>query len=117
MKGGEPLTEKRENIMGKVHGKYEYEKRKITRGGDDFITWEYKIKNRDTWVEFKYIIEISKTALNIEPLLLPYPIPETIKSEGEYLVKRWLDNGKEERIRGLVHSKGIGVMFGVEWRQ
>lgn len=103
--------------MSVVYGKYEYEKREISKGGDDFRTWEYKVRNRDTGVEFKYIIETSKTVFSIDPLLLPYPIPETVKSEGEYLVKKWLDNGKEERIRGVVHSKGIGVMFGIEWKQ
>jgi len=103
--------------MSIKHGKYEYEKIEVTRGGDDFRTWEYRIRNIDTRIEFKYIIEISKTALNVDPSILPYPIPITIKSEGEYLVKMWLNDGREERIRGLVHSKGIGVVFGIEWKQ
>ena len=103
--------------MSTIYGKYEYEKREISRGGDDRRTWEYKVRDRDTGVEFKYLIEISKTVFKIEPLLLPYPIPETVESEGDYLVKKWLDNGMEKRIRMVVHSRGIGVMFGVEWKQ
>ena len=99
------------------HGKYEYEKIEVTRKGDDFRAWEYRIRNRDSGAEFRYIIEIAKTALSTSPLTLPYPIPQVIETEGEYLVKKWLDGGKEERIRGTVHTKGIGVIFGLEWKQ
>ena len=53
--------------MGTIYGKYEYEKREISRGGDDRRTWEYKVRDRDTGVEFKYLIEISKPVFKIEP--------------------------------------------------
>jgi hypothetical protein len=106
-----------EDVMTTRYGKYEYEKIEVTMGGDDFRAWDYRMRNRDTGVEFKYIIEIAKTALNTSPLTLPYPIPQAIETEGEYLVKKWLDDGREERIRGLVHSKGIGMVFGIEWKQ
>jgi hypothetical protein len=106
-----------EDVMSIRHGKYEYEKIEVTRGGDDFRTWEYRVRNVDRGIEFKYSIEISKTTLNTSPLTLPYPIPQVIETEGEYLIKKWLDDGREERIRGIVHSKGIGVVFGIEWKQ
>jgi hypothetical protein len=91
------------------YGKYEYEKIEITKRGEDFRTWEYRIRNTDSGVEFRYIIEITKTALSVEASILPDPIPQTIESEGEYLVKMWLNDGREERIRAIAHSRGIGV--------
>lgn len=69
--------------MSTIYGKYEYEKKEISREGDNRRTWEYKIRDRDRGVEFKYLIEISKTVFEIERLLLPYPITETVESEGE----------------------------------
>jgi len=93
--------------MEGVHGNYEYEKKEVTKAGEDFRVWEYRIKNVKTDKQFKYIIEIPKAMLNSKDLFLVYPIKQIVETEGEFLVKKWLQGDREERTRARVGKKGV----------
>ena len=100
------------------YGKYECQMDEMTKDEEaDFLVYNYRIRNKDTGVRFNYIIEIAKTVLGTSTLTLPYPIPQVIEDGGYDLVKKWLDGEREEKIRATVHSKGTGVVFGIEWKQ
>ncbi|MGA2467340.1 MAG: hypothetical protein ABSH06_23715 [Thermodesulfobacteriota bacterium] len=90
--------------MGTIYGKYEYEKREISKEESDFKTWEYKIKNTSTGVKFKCIVDISKKAFS------------KVKNQIQGIVEELLDDGKEERIHIVIDPKG-GIRFHAKWKR
>jgi hypothetical protein len=88
---------------------YEFEVINTSKGGDDFETWEYKIKNSKTGVGFNYIIQITKTALSCDPKGLISPVYEIVNTKGESLVKSWLNEGRETRLRAFISENNLAL--------
>jgi len=95
--------------MGKF-GNYEYEVIDTSQRGDDFKTLEYKIRNSETRVEFKYTIQITVTALNCDPRTLMSPIYEIVNTRGEFLVKNWLSKSKEVDVRVKISERNLSFL-------
>ncbi len=100
--------------MGETYGDYDIEKKEISQSGDEYQTWEYTIKNIKTGKQFKYVIDITKTALSCERSALQNP--EAVFTEGESLVNQWLDERREERLHASVVEKGV-TMMETKWQR
>ncbi len=94
--------------MTYTHGNYEYEKEDLPHTGGS-KPWLYSITNTETGNKFSYKIAISDTLLgsknNLEEL------QKIADSQGEHLVKTWLDKKLEEKRQAFV-----SVDYGIKER-
>ena len=93
-----------EEIYKFTHGIYECEKELLAKIGD-FEQWLYKVKNSKTGNAFQYKVAITDSALVTEALR--QDIQSTVDTKGDYLVKKWLDKNREEKIQAWVETKWI----------
>lgn len=91
--------------MAAKYNNYEYEKKEVTRHGDDFRDWIINVRNSETQNEFQYRISITGTALACRDL--ETRIQNAVDSEGESLVQEWLEEGKEQKIQCIVSTMRV----------
>lgn len=83
---------------------YEYIREQLLKTGD-FEDWIFHIKNNKTGVEFEYRISITGSALNSKGQM--EEIQNAVDTLGESLVKKWLNERKEEKIQCRVSTVNI----------
>ena len=86
------------------HGVYEFNKEQLAKAGDH-EQWLFRVRNTETGNAFTYKVAISGSALASEGL--PEDIQLTVKSQGDHLVKSWLDKNIEAQVQAMVTTQNI----------
>ena len=90
-----------------AYGKYNFKKVALGTRGDYPKDILFKIENKESGKSFNYIIEISDSAFETGTDELDLNVREAVKTEGDCLVKEWLDEGKEENLQVRITTTGI----------
>ena len=87
------------------YGKYEYQKEHLPKSGD-FDDCLYKVKNTESGKNFDYRMNMSASSLATSTGL-PTDVQLAVATKGDNLVKKWLDEEKEEKIQVRITTVGI----------
>ena len=91
--------------MAYTYGNYKYEKKELPYTGGS-KQWLYSITNTETVNKFSYKIAISDTLLESENNL--EELQKIADSQGDHLVKTWLDKKLEEKRQAIVRAD-VGI--------
>jgi hypothetical protein len=88
------------------YDKYKYKKIKLSKS-EELKEILYKIENKESEYYFSYRISIACSLLAKSTDNLPFDLKLAVGTEGNNLVKKWLNEGREENIKAQITENGI----------